>query len=273
MNIPNVVILCQARTSSTRLPRKILLPLAGAPLLLRFYERVSRCSLATSVIIATTIEPADDPVAHLCQHHNIRYYRGHPTDLLDRHVKAAENANAEVVVKIPSDCPLIDPEIIDRVIADYLEYSNTVDYVSNLHPPTYPDGNDVEVMSVDALRRAHALAVQPHEREHTTPWLWDGNPAIRMRNVMCEDGNDYSMVHRWTIDYAEDYMFIKSVYDELYHLKPNFGMHDVLDLMERRPEIAAINSHLVGVNWYRDHLHNLRTITADQTRTYPPAMQ
>ncbi len=270
MNTPRVVIVCQARTGSSRLPRKVLLPLAGAPLLLRFYERVQRSRLASQVVIATTTEPLDDPLVQLCTDHNIHVVRGHPTDLLSRHLQAAHEMNADVVVKIPSDCPLIDPSIIDLVIGDFLEHASSVDFVSNLHPPTWPDGNDVEIMWVSALERAARESTKPHEREHTTPWLWDGNPDIRTRNVVWESGLDYSMSHRWTIDYAEDYMFLKAVYDGLYKVNPAFGIADILGFLEAHPEVSAINAHLAGVNWYRHHLGDLRTVTASDTKTYPP---
>jgi spore coat polysaccharide biosynthesis protein SpsF len=270
MNNPRVVIICQARTGSSRLPRKVLLPLAGAPLLIRFIERVQRSALATEVVVATTTETSDDPLVELCHVHGLHVVRGHPTDLLDRHLQAAREYAADVVVKIPSDCPLIDPAIIDRVIGEYLDHADEVDFVSNLHPATYPDGNDVEVMSFSALQLADDRATREHEREHTTPWLWDANPDIRTRNVVWETGLDYSMSHRWTIDYAEDYMFIKAVYDALYTVTPAFTIADVLAYLEAHPEVAAINQHLAGVNWYRNHLDDLRTVQANQTRSFPP---
>jgi spore coat polysaccharide biosynthesis protein SpsF len=270
MSTPRVVIVCQARTGSSRLPRKVLLPLAGAPLLIRFVERIQQSRLATQIVVATTTEASDDPLVLLCEERDIKVMRGHPTDLLDRHLAAALECKADVVVKIPSDCPLIDPEVIDRVIGEYLAHRDTVDYVSNLHPPTYPDGNDVEVMSVQVLQRAWDQGRLPHEREHTTPWLWDANPDIRTRNVVWETGQDFSMSHRWTIDYAEDYMFIKAIYDALYKTRPHFTIADILEYIAAHPEVAATNSHLAGVNWYRNHLDDLRTVTPEQTRTYPP---
>ena len=176
----------------------------------------------------------------------------------------------DVVVKIPTDCPLIDPAVIDRVIQVFLDGRGEYDFVSNLHPATYPDGNDVEVMTFDVLERAWKEAQEPHEREHTTPWMWDGNPNIHTRNVAWETGRDLSMSHRWTIDYAEDYMFIKAVYDLLYNVKPEFTIDDILNVIEEHPEIPALNAHLAGVNWYRNHLSDLKTVTPQETRTYPP---
>ena len=149
-----IVTVIQARTGSSRLPNKIFLPLADKPLLYRMYERVAASNLRGTIVIATTTDSIDDKVEKLCKEYQIDFYRGHPTDLLDRHYKAAKLFNADAVVKIPSDCPLIDKDIIDRVLDSFINNSNKYDYVSNLHPATYPDGNDVEVMSMSALENA-----------------------------------------------------------------------------------------------------------------------
>lgn len=273
MSGPRIVIVCQARVGSTRLPRKVLLPLAGQPLLLRFLERVSRSRLANKVVVATTTDPADDQLCRLCSEAGYDVYRGHSHDLLDRHLRTAQAFGADVVVKIPSDCPLIDPAIIDTVIASYLAHQGTVDYVSNLHPGSWPDGNDVEVMSVKILERAWYAALLPYEREHTTPWMWDANAGVRTANVVWQHGPDLSMSQRWTIDYPEDYMLIKAVYDNLYTRSPHFGTMDILSFLSDHPEIAGVNAHLSGVNWYREHLADLRTIDARHTRDYPSPSQ
>ncbi|CAN5427361.1 glycosyltransferase family protein [soil metagenome] len=265
----NIVIVCQTRVGSTRLPGKTLLPLAGRPLVIRFMERVMRSNYATSCVVAATTEPSDDVLVTRCLEQGLHVFQGHPTDLLDRHYRTGIAYNADVVVKIPSDCPLIDPLIIDRVIRQFLDHKGNVDYVSNLHPASYPDGNDVEVMTMEALERAWLHATKPHEREHTTPWLWDANPAIRIGNHVWESGRDLSMTHRWTVDYPEDYMFVRAVYDQLYTTNPMFGLEEVLDLVERHEEIEALNRHLAGVNWYRSYIGELATITTDDTRVYP----
>src|SRR5262249_36585416 len=154
-----------------------------------------------------------------------------PTDLLDRHYRAAINLGVDAVVKIPSDCPLIDPAVIDRVLTFYLE-NPKFDYVSNLHPPTYPDGNDVEVISMAARERALIESTKSYEREHTTPFLWDRPRQFRIGNIKWETGLDYSMSHRWTIDYVEDYAMISAVYDELWsQSKPVFSIDDILKLL------------------------------------------
>lgn len=261
-----IVTIIQARSGSTRLPNKILLPLANAPLLYRMYERVAASHLKGIVVIATTTDSTDDKTAELCNEYNINCFRGHPTDLLDRHYQAALKFNADAVVKIPSDCPLIDKDVIDNVIDYFSKNSNKYDYVSNLHPASYPDGNDVEIMSMNALKNAWQSASRDLEREHTTPFLWENPDKFRIGNVEWESGLDYSMSHRFTIDYKEDYDFIKKIYDELYPINNKFALKDILDLLERKPEIKKINEEYCGVNWYRNHLNELKTINSDQTK-------
>lgn len=250
---------------STRLPNKVMLPLANKPILLRLYERVNASKFAGTIVVATTTEEVDDAIVKLCSDNKINYYRGSDTDLLDRHYGAALEHSPEVVVKIPSDCPLIDPNIIDKVLKYYIDNQNNFDFVSNLHPPSYPDGNDVEVMSIEALNDAWRNAVRELEREHTTPFFWENPDKFKIGNVLWESKNDYSMSHRFTIDYPEDYQFIKKVYDELFDEKRIFTLEDILELLERKPEIKNINSKYAGFNWYRNHLDELKTITKSDT--------
>lgn len=263
---PHTVTVIQARTGSSRLPGKVLMPLAGKPLLVRMVERVLRANLVGTVVIATTNESADDPIETICNEYGWNIYRGHSTDLLDRHYQASRLFNADAVVKIPSDCPLIDPHIIDKVLKVFLDSYPEYDFVSNLHPPTYPDGNDVEIMKFSVLETAWKEATLPMEREHTTPFIWERPERFKLHNVTWEKGLNYSMSHRWTIDYPEDYTFISRVYDELYPINPNFGINDILDLLNNKSEIFEINSKFAGVNWYRNHLHELKTIDASMTK-------
>ncbi|MEP7220347.1 MAG: glycosyltransferase family protein [Bacteroidota bacterium] len=264
----NIVVVIQARTGSSRLPNKVLLPLAGRPLLQRMVERVRAASRPSEIVIATTSLAADEPVRDLARSIGVRCFSGHPTDLLDRHYRAGLEYQADAVVKIPSDCPLIDPTVIDRVIEHYQTRADRFDYVSNLHPASYPDGHDVEVIGIDALEIAHREARQPFEREHTTPFLWERPERFRLANVLWGSGLDLSMSHRWTIDYRDDYLFLVAVYNALHSENdPVFGISKVLALLNERPDIAAINSYLSGVNWYRNHLAELRTIDASMTRT------
>jgi spore coat polysaccharide biosynthesis protein SpsF len=163
-------------------------------------------------------------------------------------------------VKIPSDCPLIDPKIIDRVVAFYEGNRGSLDFVSNLHPASYPDGNDVEVIPMEVLEAAWKEADKTFEREHTTPFIWDNPERFRIGNVTWETGFDYSMSHRWVLDYREDYQFIERVYDELYPRNPSFDMKEILQLLDEKPHIQEINRRHAGVIWYRHHANELKTI-------------
>jgi spore coat polysaccharide biosynthesis protein SpsF len=170
------------------------------------------------------------------------------------------------VVKIPSDCPLIDPRIIDRVVSVYRTDPDAHDFVSNLHPASYPDGNDVEVVPRSILEIAWREAASAHEREHTTPFIWDHPERFRIGNVRWNGGPDLSMSHRFTIDYPEDLAFVRAVFAELY--RPDeapFPLESILALLEQRPEIMALNRHLAGINWYRHHLDQLRTVSRSET--------
>ncbi len=230
-------------------------------------ERVQATEGKYETVVATTTDRHDDPIRSLCGKIGVRCFSGHPTDLLDRHFQTALHEEADIVVKIPSDCPLVDPVVIDTVLKFFLAQTKPFDYVSNLHPATYPDGNDVEVMTMRALETAWRESEKDYEREHTTPFLWEQPDRFVLGSVLCESGVDYSMKHRWTIDYPEDYTLVKRVYDELWSVEhPAFTMYDILQLMAKKPEIRAINARYIGVNWYRHYAGQLKTISAAETR-------
>jgi spore coat polysaccharide biosynthesis protein SpsF len=263
-----LAVVVQARTGSTRLPGKVLLPLAGRPLLERQLERLRACRTPFELIVATTPATVDDAVAVVASRAGAQVYRGHPTDLLDRHVQAARRARADVVVKIPSDCPLIAPEVVDRVLDAWHERgeAEALAYLGNLHPPSYPDGNDVEVMPLAALEVAWREASRPFEREHTTPFLWDQPGRFRVANVTWETALDYSKSHRFTIDYPEDYALIAAVYDALCtSSRPVFSLADILALVDQNPELLALNQRHHGAGWQDQHRHELRTLGAPST--------
>lgn len=262
----HIVTVIQTRMGSSRLPGKALLPLMGKPLFVRQVQRVRAAALAGTIVVATTTAAEDDIVETICHKEGLLCFRGDAEDLLDRHYQAAIKYKADVVIKIPSDCPLIDPAVIDRVIAYYLAHKNQYDYVSNLHPASYPDGNDVEIMRFTALEEAWKHATSLMEREHTTPYIWERPEKFRIGNALMDGHPDYSMEYRFTIDYEEDYQFIKAVYEALYENNPLFSVTDILTLLQERKDIFDINRKWAGVNWYRHHLDELRTITPDQTK-------
>jgi spore coat polysaccharide biosynthesis protein SpsF len=260
------IIVVQARMSSSRLPGKVMLPVVGKSILARMIERLRRVQYPVKIVIATSTEPSDEVIVQEANRINCACFRGHLTDLLDRHYKAAQQFKADVVLKIPSDCPLIDPTIVDRVLDFYFKNQIQFDYVSNLHPATYPDGNDVEIMSFSVLEKAWKEAKRPLEREHTTPYIWENPEVFRIGNVDWEKELNLSMTHRFTIDYWEDYEFIKAVYETLYAMKPDFDLNDILELLIQKPRIYELNAKYAGVNWYRHHLTELKTVSTSHTK-------
>jgi spore coat polysaccharide biosynthesis protein SpsF len=254
------VIAIQARLGSTRLPGKVLLPLAGEPALARQIERIRAARSRFELCVATTTEASDEPIRELCRQLDVDCLSGHPTDLLARHVAVGRRVKADVVVKIPSDCPLIDPEAVERVLAAFDEDSGRCDLATNLCPGTWPDGNDVEVVPLDVLERAEREAIRPVEREHTTPFIWDQPERFRILNVRWESGLDYSATHRFTLDYVEDYAFISAVYAALCTPEqPLFPLSSILELLERRPELRDSNARLLGTSWQATRAAELRS--------------
>lgn len=262
----NIVIIVQARMSSTRFPGKIMKNVLGEPVLFRQLERIAAIQHHAQLVVATSHQPEDDMILKACQERDYTCMRGNLNDLLDRHYQIARFLKADIVIKIPSDCPLIDTDVIDETIVFYLENLGKYDFVSNLHPATFPDGNDVEIMSFDCLERTWKEATKQLEREHTTPYIWENLDKFKCHNVPWVMGLDYSMSHRFTLDYKEDLDFIRAVYENLYPRNPNFGLTDILYLLEEHPEIYEINSKYAGVNWYRNHLDELKTVDEKNTK-------
>lgn len=222
--------------ASTRLPGKVLSPVVGRPMLCRVVERARRARRLDEVVVATSDQPPDDAVARLCQSWGVPCVRGSERDVLDRYVQAAAERDADVVVRITADCPLLDPEVVDEVVSAFDE---GVDYVSNIDPPTFPDGLDVEVASVAALRRAHREATLPSEREHVTLHIRNHPERYRTRNVAAAVDRSHL---RWTVDEPQDLRFARAVYARLGDR--NFVTRDVLRLLDEHPELASVNAHI-----------------------------
>lgn len=231
----SAVAIIQARVGSSRLPGKVLEPLAGRPMLRRVVDRVGRARRVARVAVATSRAPADDALEALCRTGGIPCYRGSEEDVLSRYAEAARAFGADPIVRITADCPLIDPAIVDRVLEAYA--AGAVDYVSNIDPPSYPDGLDVEVFSADALERANAEARLRSEREHVTLYIRNHPQLFRKRNVLGE--RDLSAL-RWTVDEPADLEVARAIYQRLG--EEPFGMEDVLRLLQKEPEISRANS-------------------------------
>lgn len=255
----------QARMRSRRMTGKVLAPVLGRPLLSLLLERLRRCRTVGRLVVATTVDPADDAIAALCGAERVPVFRGDDEDVLDRLYQCGRRYGMRALARFTGDNPLIDPAVADRVIGFYLAHEDAYDYVSNNHPPTWPDGFEVEVVSLEALERAWREADKPFQREHATPYIWDQPGLFRVGNVALPDDRLYRET-RWTIDHPEDYAFVRRIFEELYPGTPAFGMEDVLALLRRCPEIRALNAHLGSDIWYQHHLDDLRTVSPDALR-------
>lgn len=239
------IAIMQARTTSTRLPRKVLLRLFEKTVVEHIITRVQAAKLVDGVCVATTTNTTDDEVATIAQACGASVYRGSENDVLDRFYQAAQQEQADVVIRITADDPFKDPAVIDQIVQTF-EWSG-LDYVSNTLRPTYPEGIDVEVFSMKALVRAWQEATIPSEHEHVTPYIWKHPDRFQIRNV--EYRENLSKM-RWTLDKPEDWVFIQQVYDALYPKKPLFLMEDILQLLHERPFLAALQSATVRNEGY-----------------------
>ncbi|MBA4416972.1 MAG: cytidylyltransferase [Syntrophus sp. (in: bacteria)] len=232
----NILAILQARVSSTRLPGKVLKQIMGRPMLALQVERVLQAKKTDQLVIATSTDPNDNGLEALCREINAPCYRGSLNDVLDRFYKAAQFWKPKHIVRTTGDCPLIDPEIIDAVIAFYL--NGNYDYVSNALEPTFPDGLDIEIFRFSVLEEVWKEALLPSQREHVTPFIYQQPDRYR---IGCYKNREDLSHLRWTVDEAEDFEFITKIYNELYPTKPDFRMADILNLINKKPDLLELN--------------------------------
>jgi spore coat polysaccharide biosynthesis protein SpsF len=252
---PRTVAIVQARMNSSRLPGKVLLDIAGQPMLARVVSRAARAASVDQVVLATTTDASDDPVASYCRSKGIPCTRGDQFDVLDRYYQAARKFDAEVLVRVTADCPAIDPGLIDEVVAALLEGGR--DFACNRLPPpwhrSYPIGLDTEACTFAALERAWKEAQEPQQREHVMPYFYEnaqlsavsdrlsaGTSPRGFRIALLNHVPDYGQM-RWTVDTAQDLEFIRQVYAR-FAGRDDFTWKDVLVLVGREPKLAEINS-------------------------------
>jgi len=229
----------QARMGSSRLPGKVLMDLAGETVLARVVRRASRAALVDQVVVATSWCPMDDAVVSECIRLGVDHFRGSESDVLDRYYRCAQKFSAGLVVRITADCPLIDAALVDLTIASFRK--EACDYASNALVPGYPRGLDVEVFTMSALSRAWHDARKAYEREHVSPYLYEHPELFRLVSVNADcDHSDL----RWTLDTVEDFELLRAIYARLRD-GDNFRWEDVLQIVEREPQLSLINSHVV----------------------------
>lgn len=236
MSTRPVIAILQARVSSSRLPRKVLAPVLGVPMLFRQVERLRRSKTIDRLIVATSVDPGDDEIVGHCAQEGVDCFRGSLDDVLDRVYRAAASHNPEHVVRLTGDCPLTDPGVLDDVVAFYL--AGKYDYASNAVEPTFPDGLDVEVSRFACLETAWREAQLASEREHITLFIYRRPERFRIGHYKIAP----SLAHlRWTVDEPRDLEFVRRVYEALYPANPAFAMRDVLRYLEEHPEVGGIN--------------------------------
>ncbi|OBQ20683.1 glycosyltransferase family protein [Anabaena sp. AL93] len=236
-----VVIINQARMTSTRLPAKVMKQVLGKPLLEYQIERLKRVKLADQIVVATTIKDTDQPIVDLCDRLSIPYYRGSEDDVLARYHGAAIAHQADIVVRVTSDCPIIDPHVIDQAIQFYTDAYPKYDYVSNCSTRTYPRGMDTEVFSFSTLDKAFHQATAQPDREHVTTFISRQSNRCKLGQVNYFETHSN---HRWTVDTPEDFELIRRIIETLYFLKPEFSLEDCLELLSQNPEWQIINKHI-----------------------------
>lgn len=234
-----VVAIIQARMGSSRLPGKVLMELAGEPMLARVVNRARRATTLDEVVVATSHEAQDGAIVALCEQKGWPVSRGSQEDVLDRYYQAAQAHQAQVVVRLTSDCPLIEPALINQLVSCFLA-DRSLDYVSNTLPPrTFPRGLDGEVFSFEALERAWHADHDPASREHVTPFLYR-NPALFTCKGIASP-TDLS-THRWTVDTPEDLALVRRIYDHFGH--DRFDWLEVVALLEENPAWLELNQHI-----------------------------
>lgn len=228
---------------STRLPGKVMMPIAGKPMLGHVIDRLQACRQLNGIVVATTELAADMAIVNYCQQRGIQSFCGPERDVLKRYRAAAEREHADLVVRITADCPLTDPALVAEVVALMVDKKQRPDFASNaLEPATYPLGTAVEVMTMDALRIADERAVAAAEREHVTPCFYKNTELFRIAKSC---GRKDLSWHRWTVDTPADFELVSRILKSLGEGVSSYSIGKVLSLFERNPDWLRINQHIV----------------------------
>lgn len=235
-------IIVQARTGSTRLPGKVMKKIVGKSVLEHIIERLKKCAMSDQIIIATTVKSRDDVIVEIAKKCQVDYFRGSEENVLERYYQAAAAFGVSHIIRITSDCPLVDPEIVDRMIGFYMEHCNNYDYVSNNLERTYPLGLECEVMSFWTFKTAYLQAKASEELEHVHPYI-HRNPEI-FRICQIKNRIDFSNEYYWALDTEEDLKLIRIIYEKLYSKNRLFLFKDILDLFKKFPSLNGINKNV-----------------------------
>lgn len=238
-----VVCLVQARVGSTRLPGKILKEICGKTILHHEIDRLKKCKEIDEIVIATTDKEDDDKIVNEAKKLSVKYFRGSENDVLSRFYYSAKENNADIIVRVTSDCPCIDYEILDKMLIYFKDKykEKQVDYLSNTIKRTYPRGYDIEIFTFSALEKSYINAEKEYEREHVTPYIYD--KTNNFFKLSFENKEDYSK-YRVTLDTIEDFIVIKNIFENLYYKNPYFKLNDVVQYLNNNLHIVDINKHI-----------------------------
>ncbi|MGI0482884.1 cytidylyltransferase domain-containing protein [Geminocystis sp. CENA526] len=238
------VAIIQARMGSTRLPNKVIKTLCDRTVLSHVIDRVKNCNRLDQIVVATTTLPQDDAIVQEAQLCGVNWFRGNETNVLERYYLTAKEYQADTIMRITSDCPLLDIEIIEQLLSYFQEENNMglgIDYLSNTLRRSFPIGLDAEVFTSNALERAYDYATKDYEKEHVTPYIYQHPDLFSLHNL----SNDDDLSHyRWTLDTPEDYELIKIIYENLYPENSLFGMDEILSFLENKPHLTKINGNV-----------------------------
>ncbi|MES2092057.1 MAG: glycosyltransferase family protein [Pseudomonadota bacterium] len=249
----NVVAIIQARMSSTRLPGKVLMPLAGKPVLDHVVSRIEHCKTIQKIVVATSVDSTDDAIESWCLARGVSCHRGSLHDVLDRYYQAAKSTQADAIVRITADCPAIDPTIVDEVVQGYIDGGFEFYGLAG----EFPDGLDCTVFAFSAIERAWKEATLPSEREHVGPYI-EKHPELFKSGALTNfTGLSH---HRWTLDEPRDHEFLQAIFSRLYRPGTPFLARDVLALLKAEPELADINSSIIRNEGY------LKSLQSDKER-------
>lgn len=237
------VIIVQARMTSTRLPGKVLMDLAGRPMLVQQLRRLKGCRLADEIIVATTTNSIDDQVVSVAEAEGVRWYRGSEFDVLSRYLGAARESRAEVIIRVTSDCPLIDSEITDLVIQELEGHAAECDFAANVIERTFPRGLDTEALFLDTLERIGRLGTSEPAREHVTYFLHYERPDLFSKRSVTDQVNNSDL--RWTVDTQEDMELVREIYVELDLDQRHMTYRSIVEHLRSHPHLLAINGHVM----------------------------
>jgi spore coat polysaccharide biosynthesis protein SpsF len=236
-----IVSTIEARMTSSRLPGKVLKPVLGQPMLKLLIERLQRSQEINEIVVATTINAADEPICRLAEKLGVGVHRGSEDDVLTRVLEAAQSHQGDLIVEITGDCPLLDPQVIDRCIKLFRE--NSFDYVSNTLKQTYPRGLDVQVFKTATLAKVAELTKDPVDHEHVSLYIYQHPETFTLHNMVCDPAISRPN-YRLTLDTEDDLALITKIYEALYPRNPHFGLRDMIELLDRNPSWTALNAHV-----------------------------